>query len=458
MLQFVHAAKRNDSIKNRKHRKQFTTLPIAPQIQAFFQSIEGANSMQYRRQYTDILIAELARNNNRTTSMYRDIFDGHNYLQAVMAEEIQENDTVLVLSIDGAQLYRNKQSDCWMCIFLVIDLVPGKRYLKKHILPGGIIPGPSKPKNLDSFLFPGLFHLAAVQNEGLNVWNALTKTYFMSNLYLLLGTADGPAMAYLNGRVGHHGRVHCRFQCPIIGRHKPGGAHYYPARFKPTGYNLAGCNHPDVNIKKELREFNSTLAAKKYRKDLCIVMHSQNKAQFDRNRLETGICKPTIFLGFRSDRILGIPACFGGDSMHLTALNIPDLLITLWRGTISVDDTDKRSSWTWMALKDADVWRRHGEEVASSKPYIPGSFDRCPRNPAEKLNSGYKAWEYLLYIFGLGPCLFSGILPPAYWENYCKLVRGVHLLLQEEIKLLELKEAEKLLAEFTDDFENLYVQ
>lgn len=122
-----------------------------------------------------------------------------------------------------------------------------------------------------------------------------------------------------------------------------------------------------------------------------------------------------------------------------------------------VDSTDK-DHWPWVVLKDANAWQKHGKEVGASKTYIPSSFDRCPRNPAEKLNSGYKAWEFLLYIFGLGPCLFSSLLPANYWQNYCKLVRGIRLLLQEEITLQELREAEHLIAEFSNDFELLYVQ
>lgn len=437
--------------------KQFTTMPITTQIQALFRSPESAHAMQYRRNYTEKLLVELEENNLHKTSPYRDIFDGLDYLNAVRANDIQDNDVVLVLSIDGAQLYQYKSSDCWIYIWLVMDLAPTERYKKNRILPGGFIPGPNKPKNLDSFIFPGLYHLAAVQKEGLRIWNALTEDYFESNLYFMLGTADGPGMAYLSGRVGHHGRVHCRFQCPIVGRHKPGGSHYYPARFKPSGYAVAGCDHPDVDIKSELRRYTSQQGAEKYIRDLTILVASANRAQYERNRLLTGICKPTIFMGLSPDRFLGVPACFGGDSMHLTALNIPDLLLALWRGTMMVDSTDK-DHWPWVVLKDANTWQKHGKEVGASKTYIPSSFDRCPRNPAEKLNSGYKAWEFLLYIFGLGPCLFSSLLPPNYWQNYCKLVRGVRLLLQEEITLQELREAEHLIAEFSNDFELLYVQ
>ncbi|KAJ3831674.1 hypothetical protein F5878DRAFT_654799 [Lentinula raphanica] len=77
----------------------------------------------------------------------------------------------------------------------------------------------------------------------------------------------------------------------------------------------------------------------------------------------------------------------------------------------------------------------HGKAVAACTPYIPGSFDRPPRNPAEKINSGYKAWEFLLYLYGLGPCFFFGILPDKYWEHYCLYVRAVQLLIQKSYRL-----------------------
>ena len=86
--------------------------------------------------------------------------------------------------------------------------------------------------------------------------------------------------------------------------------------------------------------------------------------------------------------------------MHLLSLNIPDLLINLWRGTMDCDKKDDRMNWDWAVL-NGPMWEKHGQQVASATPYLPGSFDRPPRNPAEKISSGYKAWEFLLYLFGL---------------------------------------------------------
>ncbi|KAF8260002.1 hypothetical protein EI94DRAFT_1706629 [Lactarius quietus] len=69
--------------------------------------------------------------------------------------------------------------------------------------------------------------------------------------------------------------------------------------------------------------------------------------------------------------------------MHIIALNLLDLLLGLWRGTID--------------FLTRNTWKVHGLSVAQCRQYFPGLFDCPPRNPAEKINSGYKAWEFLLY-------------------------------------------------------------
>lgn len=115
-------------------------------------------------------------------------------------------------------------------------------------------------------------------------------------------------------------------------------------------------------------------------------------------------------MGFSPQCTLGVPFCFGSDIMHLMSLNIPDLLIPLWCGTFECDKKDNRSTWGWAVLKD-DVWIEHGKAVAATHHHLPGSFDCPPQNPAEKISSGYKAWEYTIYVYGLGPALLFGILP-----------------------------------------------
>ncbi len=81
-----------------------------------------------------------------------------------------------------------------------------------------------------------------------------------------------------------------------------------------------------------------------------------------------------------------------------------------------------------------------------------------PRNPAEKISSGYKAWEFLTYLFGLGPGLLHGVLPDKYWKNYCKLVAGMRIVHQRSISQEQLIKSHHLLVEFVKEFEELYYQ
>ncbi|KIM73012.1 hypothetical protein PILCRDRAFT_81467 [Piloderma croceum F 1598] len=143
--------------------------------------------------------------------------------------------------------------------------------------------------------------------------------------------------------------------------------------------------------------------------------------------------------------------------MHLVSLNLTDLIVSLWRGTIDCDLPDDRASWDWAVLK-GETWKLHGKSVADATPYLPGSFDRPPRNPAEKISSGYKAWEYLLYIFALGPGVFYNVIPEKYWAHFCKLVTAIRIIHQRSIKVDHLCIAHKFIQEFVRDFELFYYQ
>ncbi|KAG1868969.1 hypothetical protein DFJ58DRAFT_714138 [Suillus subalutaceus] len=259
--------------------------------------------MEYRRQKTEKMFDELRQNGN-VKMQFEDFLDGTAYRDAVRDGRIGDDDIIVMMSIDGAQLYESKSSDCWLYIWVVYEHSPDCRYKQCC--------DPNKPKNVVSFLFPTFHHLAAIQKEGLVIWNALHRRVYQSHPFL--------ALAYLNGLVGHHGKNGCCLFCSCIGRHKPGGTHYYLALLKSNDYILAEtlkpCSHSE---------------------------YIPNETQYRKNHLATGISKPSLFLGFS--------LCHTLDIMHLVSLNIPDLLIPLWRGTFKCDKKDDRADWDWAVLK-----------------------------------------------------------------------------------------------------------
>ncbi|KAG1727849.1 hypothetical protein EDD22DRAFT_789241, partial [Suillus occidentalis] len=193
-------------------------------------------------------------------------------------------------------------SDCWIYIWIIVDHSPDRHYKKQHVLPGGVIPGPNKPKYIQSFLYPGFHHLAAIQWEGPSIWDAHASQY-------------------------------------------------YPVLLKPDNYTVVGCTHEDIDV-RDLTGGTSAL----YVRNLHILMASPNQTQYERNRLTTGIVGPSILLGLDVDHILGIPKCFSSEIMHFSGANMASLFTDLWCGVADCHAvTDSVADWDWAVLI-RDTW------------------------------------------------------------------------------------------------------
>ncbi|KAG6825661.1 hypothetical protein H0H92_002921, partial [Tricholoma furcatifolium] len=155
---------------SKKPRLQFNTIPLGPQLQALKRNYTSAKAMNYLDSYMQAMIAKLEKNNG-TVSIYDDILAGSELIEAYQDGRIKSDDIVLMFSFDGAQLYKNKESDCWLGQFVIVNLAPNERYKINAVRPAFTIPGPNKPKNLDSFFFTTLAHVSALQKEGFCLWD-----------------------------------------------------------------------------------------------------------------------------------------------------------------------------------------------------------------------------------------------------------------------------------------------
>jgi hypothetical protein len=436
-------------------RLTFPTFPLGPILQALWRSKESAAAMLYRHQKTIATLDESVDSD----LVYDDIFSGSQYAELIDEIDLSKNDVFVSFSIDGAQLYKNKKSDTYIAIFKIENLPPSVRFLTKSSFIACIIPGPAKPKILESFVFRTFYHLSALQRandtKGIRVWDATTRTVVDQRTIFALALADALALPDIDGRVGHHGALACRLGCKMKGRHKPNSGHYYAAHLRPRHYTVESCNHEDfdfTNAKNlepaSVEDFNSTV---------CTVINSTSRTAYERNRKATGISKPSLLLGLYKKYMFPFPRSISLDLMHLIKINICELLIPLWRGTIECAGTDDIHGWQWRTLID-DTWIAHGDAVVRATKYFPSSFHRPPRNPVEKINSGYKATEYFLYIFCLCPGLLRGILPSRYWRNFCLLVAGVRIILQRSVTQDKIRAAHKYLVQFVDEYEKIYYQ
>jgi hypothetical protein len=221
-----------------------------------------------------------------------------------------------------------------------------------------------------------------------------------------------------------------------MARHrKSQGKQYFPALLRPLNYEVERCMHADIDVQNL-----PSPSYKHYNSNLWHLVTSPNETQYCTQHLATGISKPSIFSGLKRSSTLGLPYSTGSDIMHLGALNLSDLMISLWHGTIDCTRPNDKSTWTWVILQ-GDVWQQHSKAVTDTLHYLPSSFDRPPRNIAEKLTSRYKAWEFILYLYGLCPGLLYGFLLDVYYSNFCKLVVGIRLLNQHRITVANVCEA-----------------
>ena len=152
-------------------------------------------------------------------------------------------------------------------------------YKKRFVIPGAIVPGPNKPGDIDSFLFPSLYHVAALQREGLRIYDASVDSFIAhSKPLVVFATADSLGGAAMSGMVGHSGKFGCRLYCNMPGQHRMGDGHYYPAMHIPHQYAVAGCDHPDVSD-NDLAMHRSHLD-KKYRRNLDYLLAAHTQAEF----------------------------------------------------------------------------------------------------------------------------------------------------------------------------------
>jgi hypothetical protein len=198
--------------------------------------------------------------------------------------------------------------------------------------------------------------------------------------------------------VGHHGAFPCRLFCGVKGRNKPRGSHYYPGLLKPNNYNVVGGNHEDIDVQSIRRPSSDD-----YQKKLGYLMTSRNPTNYKDKRRDSGISRPSLLMGLRLQHRLGIPAGLCGGTMHATTLNIGDLLLPLWHGAFECEVTDTVDSWPWAVLT-GQTWIDHGLAVANARPFIPGCFDRPPRNIALKIKSGYCRRDCSTLIYLRGRC------------------------------------------------------
>ena len=214
--------------QGRSH-SHFIYIPLLPQLVALYHNRNMADKMQYRASY------------DHQQDQVGDIFDGHIY-QDLWKKEIEVDgqqlhccyfsdpcDIALGLSTDGFAPFRRQKMTAWLIIVYNFNLPPDICFHREYILCLGMVPGPKKPKDFDSFLWPAVEEFLRLI-LGTCTYDALQHELFLLRAHLIVISGDIPALSMLMCMKGHNGLSPCRM-CKIKGLHVPDShatTHYVP--------------------------------------------------------------------------------------------------------------------------------------------------------------------------------------------------------------------------------------
>jgi hypothetical protein len=154
------------------------------------------------------------------------LYSGQDYLTKVDNGEIGDYDLLISLSVDGAQLIRDKHSNTWFLTLINHNLPESVRWKHEYGLLSGIIGGPNNSWDLQYFHFPTVVEVHRLQRDGLSGIDFETGESFMSMPAVITG--DKPAIAKMNQTTGPGGTKGCWSKwCDCKGICVPGSSKYY---------------------------------------------------------------------------------------------------------------------------------------------------------------------------------------------------------------------------------------
>ena len=418
-----------DRCGKKKPRKVFNYLPLIPRLVAMQANPVKAKEMRYR-----------AFEHEHTHGKVTDIFDSHIYRRLLGKKVIingklasheyfsDPRDIALGLSTDGFCPFRRRKATAWPLVLFNYNCPPETRFHKENKIDLGIIPGPNKPKDFDSFAWPAFEELMRLQC-GVRAFDVLADEFFLLRAYLLLVFGDIPAMSMVMRMTGHNGFSPCRM-CKILGVRIPNSTNntYYVPLDRST-YPHAEESESRITVydaaRLPLRTDEEMLRQAKE------VQAASNKTQKGRLSKAYGIKGVSILWNLKS---LSFPLSFPYDFMHLIWENLIPNLILLWTGGFKgLDEGVGEQQFL------PKVWEVIGTATASAGSTIPSTFGSRLPNPATHRSSySVEAWSsWALYI---GPVLLRRrFRKQQYYTHFIELVKLLQMCLQFEISTPEIQ-------------------
>jgi hypothetical protein len=362
----------------------------------------------------------------------KDIFDGHIYRSLLDKKVIvpfhhnssscyfeDEHDIALGFSTDGFGPFRRRKKTCWPLIAYNYNLPPDEQFHRDNILSLGVIPGPKKPHDINSFLWPMVDESLRLA-VGIQAFDAFTNQMFVLRAFFILGFGDIPAMSLVTRMKGQNAISPCQF-CHIKGVRVPGQNTYY--------IPLDRSQYPDVSP-DSIRAYSPTdLPMRSHNK----IIHqaeaiesaaSISQAASRRLAQECGLNGLSILTLISS---LQFPYSFPSDFMHLIFEDVLQNLILLW-----TSDFKGLNEGSGSYQFEPKVWEAIGKATADSGETIASCFGARPPN-VENDRGSCTADSWSFWMLYIGPVLLRRrFRKNIYYKHFIYLVKLVNVCLQFE--------------------------
>lgn len=434
---------------NRPH-KRYTYIPLIPRLQALFRNSALKKEMGYRHEY------ETKDRPEDTKDNIEDVFDSSNYIKlkgrhvTVNGETYTHTffddprDIALGISTDGFCPFKKRKKTCWPILLFNYNLPPEVRFGLHRLICAAVIPGPNKPKDPDSFLYPLVQELLKLA-VGVKTWDSEALKHFWLRAHLILGFGDYPAMSMILQMKGHNSIFPCRM-CLIEGLRipdHPATTHYVP---------LDRSNHPSVinnTTRRGVAVYDPAhlplRTHAQFLKQANLVQYACDDATSEELGKACGIKGIPLLSCLPS---LSFPTSFPFDFMHLIYENLIKNLVLLWTGAFK--DLDHSDMDYVLA---PSVWEAIGEATATSGSTIPSAYGARPQNIAsDKTYCTADMWSF--WALYLGPVLLQRrFARQEYYDHFIKLVKLLNLCLQFSISRDEINDVRTGFQDWVTEYE-----
>ena len=416
--------------RNGQPMKTYRYIPLIPQLVAYFLNQELNERMRYRSEGHPKAKAE-------KDGYMTDVFDGSHYLELLQKEVTisghglghtyfsDPRDIALGLATDGVNPWRRRKSTFWPILLYNFNLPPEERSHDDNAICVGEVPGPEKPKDMDSFLYPAIQELLKL-SVGVRAYDVIEEEIFILHAYLLTVFGDIPAVSMLLRMKGHNARSPCRL-CMIQGIRIPGSrttTHYVPLCRKNLQTNLP--DYDPANLPPRTHEQFMEQAHK--------VQSAETNTTSERLATEYGINGIPLLSVLDS---LSLPLSTGYEFMHLVFENLIPNLALLWSGNFKGLNKDQPfvfSKTVWEAIRTA---------AAASRSTMPSSYGAPVPNVATD-RSSFSAETWSQWALFVGPVVLNGRFPDKrYHDHFCDLIKLINLCLKFEFSkedIVEIRE------------------